>query len=308
MIGGGSTFRLVSRRRLMGLAFGAMHGARRGSGSDVGGSRGYLPGDDPDRIDWAASARLSSARSSDEFVVREYFADEAPRAVVLADRGERMAATPAWVPWLHKDAAVDAAIELISESVAEARGLLGLLELTDDPGLVRWCPPGTGHRGRALVDEPLGAADGPVGAPGLARALTFLALHRRAVPAASFVFVVSDFLDPPRGETWQQALDRGWDVVPIVVQDPLWEQSFPSLDGITVPLLGPSGRRRLVRLRRGDSERLRLEHEARHRDLLEGFRKLGLGPVVVSNADPEHVLGAFLSWSIERQAAWSSAA
>lgn len=305
MIGGGSTFPLVSRRRLMGLAFGAMHGARRGSGSDVGGSRAYVPGDDPDRIDWAASARLSSARSSDEFVVREYFADEAPRAVVVVDRRARMAPAPSWVPWLHKDRAADAAVALIAETVAEARGLLGVLELPDDPGVVRWCPPGTGQRGRTLVDEPVGATGGE---PGVARALSFLALHRRAVPAASFVFVVSDLLDPPATEAWEQALDRGWDVVPVIVQDPVWEQSFPAIDGLTVPLVGPSGRPRLVRFRRGESERLREAHEARHRALLEGLRRLGIGPVVLSQSEPEQVLGTFLAWSVERQAAWSTAA
>ena len=34
------TFPLVERRRLVGLAFGALHSARRGTGSDVAGSRG----------------------------------------------------------------------------------------------------------------------------------------------------------------------------------------------------------------------------------------------------------------------------
>ena len=47
-----------------GLAFGAMHGGRRGSGSDVAGSRPYVPGDDPDTIDWAASARASPRRGA----------------------------------------------------------------------------------------------------------------------------------------------------------------------------------------------------------------------------------------------------
>ena len=46
---------------MIGLAFGAMHSARRGMGSDVAGSRPYRPGDDVDAIDWAASAKLSAA-------------------------------------------------------------------------------------------------------------------------------------------------------------------------------------------------------------------------------------------------------
>ena len=41
-------------------------------------------------MDWAASARLSAARGTDEFIVRERFADEAPRVVVLVDRRPSM--------------------------------------------------------------------------------------------------------------------------------------------------------------------------------------------------------------------------
>ena len=35
----------------IGLSFGAMHSARRGRGSDVAGSRPYVPGDDVKAID-----------------------------------------------------------------------------------------------------------------------------------------------------------------------------------------------------------------------------------------------------------------
>ncbi len=81
-----AVFPLVPRRRLMGLAFGTMPGARRGVGSDVAGSRPYVRGDNVDAIDWSASARISAARGTDEFVVREHFADDAPRVVIVVDR------------------------------------------------------------------------------------------------------------------------------------------------------------------------------------------------------------------------------
>ena len=60
-------------------------------GHDVAGSRPYRPGDDMDSIDWAASARLSTARGSDEFIVRERFAEEAPKVVIVCDRRPQMA-------------------------------------------------------------------------------------------------------------------------------------------------------------------------------------------------------------------------
>ena len=304
----GATFPLVSRRRLVGLAFGAMHGARRGSGSDVAGSRPYVPGDDPDRIDWATSARVSSAQNTDTFVVRDYFSDESPRAVLITDRRRAMVDTPSWIPWLCKSDAIAIAAELIEESVSEARGLIGRLEFTDDLDHVRWCPPGASRRTQALVDEAVPAAGLGEERSGVAAAFAFLALHRRAVPSASFVFVLSDLLDPPPLASWEWALDRGWDVVPVVIQDPVWEQGFPDVDGVVVPLLGPDGDRQLVRLRKGESARYRERNAERRELLLEGFRSLGIGCVLVSDADLAHVLDSFLSWSTERQASWGAAA
>ena len=83
-------FPLVPRRRVIGLAFGGVRSVRRGAGSDVAGSRRYVPVDNLSWIDWAASARLSAARDTDEFIVHELFADEAPHVVMLADRRPSM--------------------------------------------------------------------------------------------------------------------------------------------------------------------------------------------------------------------------
>src|SRR2546421_8282554 len=125
-------FPLAPRRRLIGLSFGGMRSARRGAGSDVAGSRPYRPGDDVDTIDWAASARLSSARDADEFIVRERFADEAPRVVIVADRRPAMAVFPTSLPWLQKPEAVRTAAQLIAASAVAARGLSGYLDLAED--------------------------------------------------------------------------------------------------------------------------------------------------------------------------------
>ena len=85
-----AVFPLVPRRRVIGLAFGGVRSARRGIGSDVASTREYRPGDDVGWMDWAASAKISAARGADEFIVRERFADEAPRVVVLCDRRPSM--------------------------------------------------------------------------------------------------------------------------------------------------------------------------------------------------------------------------
>ena len=304
MITGSPTFPLVSRRRLHGLAFGAMHGARRGTGSDVSGSRRYVPGDDPDRIDWAASARLSAATGVDDFIVREHFADEAPRAVTLLDCCPTMTLPSSELPWLDKAAAARVCIEMIEASVTEARGLIGSLEFGARAGVVGWAPPASaGTRAFDEHDLPLGEDGTPL--PGVAGALDFLALHRRQVPSASFVFVLSDFLAPPPVEAWEDAVDRGWDVVPVVIQDPVWEQSFPEIDGIVVPLQSSGGRLRLVRLRAGESTAWRSRHEERRRRLLDVLGTLGVEPVLVSSAEPDDIFEAFTLWATERQSAWS---
>src|SRR5262249_13208962 len=76
-------------------------------------SRAYVRGDPISTIDWRASARLSTALGRDEFVVRERYAEEAPRVVVLADRRPAMGVYGAPFPWLSKPEAVRSATELI---------------------------------------------------------------------------------------------------------------------------------------------------------------------------------------------------
>src|SRR6059036_413281 len=135
-------FPLTPRRRLIGLSFGGMRSARRGAGSDVAGSRPYRPGDDIDAIDWAASARLSIARGTDEFIVREHYAEEAPRVVVFCDRRPAMAATRAPLPWLDKAGVLELAAKLVSDSAVAARSFIGYLDLGAE-GEEVWRPPRT---------------------------------------------------------------------------------------------------------------------------------------------------------------------
>jgi hypothetical protein len=82
-------------------AFGAMRSARKGqdptSRERACTSRGPFP-----LHQLSASARLSAARDSETFVLREHYADEAPRVVVVADRRPEMQLFPPGFPWLRK--------------------------------------------------------------------------------------------------------------------------------------------------------------------------------------------------------------
>ena len=295
------TFPLTPRRRLVGLPFGAMHSARRGSGTDVAGTRPYLPGDDVRGIDWGASARLSSAHGSDEFVVREWYAEEAPFVVVVCDRRPAMTLYPEGLPWLRKHEAVRACAELIAASAVSARGFVGYLDYAlgeDDPF---WRPPQSASEHWHITERHLHFPEFRAQPDNLARALEFLARHRRSVPSGSFVFLLSDFLEPPPRDAWARALELRWDIVPVVIQDPVWEQSFPAIEGVLVPLAEPDGRLRAVRLRADEAERRRRENEGRRDRLLTELMTLGIDPILVSSTDRDEILGAFLVWADERQ-------
>ncbi|HXG75866.1 MAG TPA: DUF58 domain-containing protein [Gaiellaceae bacterium] len=288
-----ATFPLIPRRRVLGLPFGGLHSLRRGLGSDVASSRPYEPGDDIDRIDWAASARLSLARGTEEFVVREHYAEEAPRVVVVADRRPSMGVFPDGWPWLCKPAALRGATALIGASAVAARGLLGALD--EGPGEPRWRPPRS-QQLDPLDDEETFAAPPDT----LERSLRFLVEQRRDLPAGSFVFVLSDFRAPPPREAWLRALERRWEIVPVVVQDPVWEQSFPDVSGAVVPFVSPAGGVVLVRLRASEVRARRTANERRYEELVRGLRALDLDPVLVSSHERREVALAFLSWADQR--------
>jgi len=124
---------------------------------------------------------------------------------------------------------------------------------------------------------------------------------RRRLGKGTFVFVVSDFLDPPSDDDWWRLLARGWDPVPVVVQDPSWEQSFPDVAGVPLPVAAADGSRaRLVRVTRREARALRESHEARSRTTLERLQSLALEPVCVGTSDPAGVHLAFKRWSAAR--------
>jgi uncharacterized protein (DUF58 family) len=278
-----------------------MRSVRRGRGTEVAGSRAYRPGDDIRSIDWAASARLSSAHGADEFVVRERYADEGPRVVVVADRSPELSFFSAPLPWLDKAAAMQRATEIVVASAAVAGGFVGYVDFAD--GEPFWLPPRGERRLGYLREERMQDAGWTAPVDAVERSLEHLFEHRRNVTAGSFVFVFSDFLDPPRRETWLTAVEHLWDVVPVVIQDPVWEQSFPDVSGIVVPLRDPrSGRITHVRLTRKEAAAKRREHEERLLALLEELTLLDLDPVLLSSSNASDVLGAFLDWNESRRA------
>jgi uncharacterized protein (DUF58 family) len=291
-----TVFPLVPRRRVIGLAFGGVRSARRGIGYDVASSREYRPGDDLGWMDWAASARLSAARGTDEFIVRERFADEAPRVVVLCDRRASMSIPASDLRPLDKSRALLTALDLIGASARAARSLTGYLDFAE--GEPFWRPPRT----EARAEPETSARSFAAPADNVSRGLDFLAEHRRDLPTQAFVFILSDFVVPPDLPAWQRALEHRWELVPVLIQDPVWERTFPPISGVTVPYSDPkTGRVFPVYLTRREAERLRSEHEKRWDRLVRDFRSLAVEPVNVHTHDLGEMLGSFLRWADLRQ-------
>jgi len=281
---------------VIGLAFGGVRSARRGIGSDIASTREYHPGDDLAWMDWAASAKLSAARGSDEFIVRERFADEAPRVVVLVDRRPSMSVRESALRRLDKPRAILTAVDLIGQSALAARSLTGYLDYAEGPAY--WRPPRSEHRA-----EP-GTFDRAFKAPAdtVSQGLDFLGEHRRDLPTQAFVFVLSDFLVAPDLRVWQRALEHRWELVPVLIQDPVWERTFPDVGGITVPYVDPAkGHVVPVYLTQHEAAQLRGDHESRWDGLVRDFRSLGIEPVAVHTHHLGDMLSAFLRWADVRQ-------
>jgi hypothetical protein len=181
----------------------------------------------------------------------------------------------------------------IVASALASRGVIGYWDFTDGPV---WIPP----HGRVQAPRDAEAFGAPEDT--LARAFDHLARLRADVPSGSFVFVISDFLAPPPEECWRRAQARRWDVVPVIVQDALWEQSFPELHGVVIPVADPrTGAVAPVRLTAREARARREANEARLARLLEFFRALRIDPVVLATSDPYAIDGEFLAWAARRR-------
>jgi hypothetical protein len=204
-----------------------------------------------------------------------------------------MSLYPPPLPWLSKgDAQREAAIS-IAASAAVARADIAALDHGDGEW---WLAPGRRDRPWLVAAR---AEEAPFTAPEdtLLRALAFLGERRTDVPGGAFVFVLSDFLVPVPADAWLDALAHGWDIVPVVIQDPVWERSWPDVAGVGLPVAGAG----LVGLGRRRTARLRAEHEERYAALIAGLHAVGLRPVELGTSDPLAVDDAFLDWADERR-------
>jgi uncharacterized protein (DUF58 family) len=300
-VSGRAGFALVPRRGFTGTRFGAHRSQLRGDGDEVASLRPYRPGDRRTTVDWRATARVASARGDDAFLVREYFANRAPTVALVVDRRPAMSLYPPGLPWLDKAQTLDEVTRQIAAATSSEGGELTYLEhgdrrprrlrATHVPTLLKTLE----QRTRL---EAFAAPEGS-----LVASLYALAGHAARLPPGTFVFVVSDFLPPPPPRVWARLRGLRWDVTPVVVQDPLWEQSFPPIGGVTLDVADPvTGVRAPVRLRPREAEQRASANAARLERTLAAMRALGHDPMLVDSADPAAVAGSFRLWARRRRA------
>jgi uncharacterized protein (DUF58 family) len=292
------TFPLEPLRPVVGAVFGTQRSLRRGPGSDAAGSRPYRPGDRLSSIDWAASARLSAITGGDEFVVRETYAEDAPRVVVVLDRRPSMGLYGPGLPFLSKPQAAREVVAAIAASARAARAEIGWLDFGG--GRATWLPPRNAFPA-ALVERRLAAPhDGP--GDTILQALHHLARHSTEAPKGTFVFLVSDFLSVPPPASWRPAIARGLDLVPVVVQDPVWDASFPDVAGVVLPVAAPDDQRGAgVRLSAAEVAARRQANELRARLLADRLRGFGIDPVIVEAEAAAEIDAAFAAWAARRR-------
>lgn len=281
--------------RIIGSLFGNSASRRRGQSDDVVSGRPYVTGDDVRRIDWATSARLSAIRGEDHFVVRESYGEEAPIVCFTVDRSASMGLYPREYPWLHKPDAVREMAEVVARAANHYHCPLSFL---DDES---WHPPSTTTGREQLVELVEGRGyDG--GEDTLDSLFGLLRSVEHLLPPGTFIFCCSDFLQVPAERTLAMVADAEWGLVPIIVQDPLWEQSYPEVAaGVALPVIDDDGRFRLLRQSKAEVRRRREANEARMRRLEELFTGYGFPPIIISELGADALAEALRSWNLRRR-------
>ena len=295
-------FPLIPRQRSTGIAYGTQRSRRRGQGAEIAGARRYVPGDRLAWIDWYASARESMAKDDDIFIVRQYYTEIAPRVVLLVDRRPSMSLYPAELPWLSKPDVVRETTLAIAAAANAARAYMGYLDFVAGDGdgpVPHWIAP---HRqsSQRIMRRVTDGFMAPENSFELA--LDYLLGLPSDVPAGTFVFAVSDYLAPVPDQLWSRARARGWDLVPVIVQDRVWEQSFPPVQKLLLPVVDPAtGKGGAIRLTRHEAEGRRRANAERLEGLLDMFRRLQFDPVLLDTPDPRAIDRAFANWAKRRR-------
>jgi uncharacterized protein (DUF58 family) len=264
------TLELTVNRKLDGMLHGQHQGLTPGHGSEPGEARGYQPGDDVRRIDWAVTARTNDLH------VRDLIADRDLQAWMVVDASAAMRFGTAKAEKAQIALAAAAAIGFLT---ARNQNRLGAV-LAAGP-YVRLIPPRPGRdQVRAVLQGIAGAPDvegqGHTDLAGAIGRVAALARQR------GFVAVISDF----SGAGWQRplgALAGRHEVLAVQVNDQR-EHDLPPVGWVT--LADPAtGAQREVRVTPEVQRRFAAAAAARHEDIRRSLVATGADHLVLRTDD-----------------------
>jgi uncharacterized protein (DUF58 family) len=198
---------LGTRRKMRNPRVGTYTSRQRGPGFDFDQHRQYRPGDDVRRMDWNATARLSTP------FIRETHAERELNVTIAVDLSRSMAFGTSRA---KKELSVLAAACLVFSAIADQVNT-GFLAFSDR--VLRYDPPRR-SRGRAWrIVEELWALEPASNSTAILPALRFLHGHLKK---QNLVFLISDFLSDEDlfGKGELKMLAARHDVVGVVVEDP----------------------------------------------------------------------------------------
>ena len=230
---GAVTLPLVPRGRLVGLSFGTIE---LPAGDGLGCRRvAPVPGRrQPAHDRLGGFGPPLNGRERDEFIVRERFAEEAPAWSSSPTGGRRWRSSSPRCPGSTRRRRCADGRAHSSRARQAVGGFVGYVDFAE--GEAYWLPPQGGRRLWELREERL--PSDLFAAPGgsVADAVLHLIEHGKAVTPGSFVFCLSDFSDPPPWTFGSRRSSAASTSCPSSSRDPMWEQSFPDVAGIVLPM------------------------------------------------------------------------
>lgn len=168
---------------------------RRGEGTSFSSLRDYVPGDDPRRIDWKATARRS------RLTTREQDVEQGQTIIIAVDAGRRMLQMAGDRPRFEH--ALNSAL-VLADVAAQSGDRVGLLVFDD---MVRaWVSPARGAAALERIREALIPIRSSMSEPDYAAAIrTLTARHRKR----ALVVLFTDIVDPRSAQALVGHLTRG---------------------------------------------------------------------------------------------------
>ncbi len=168
---------------------------RRGDGTSFSSLREYVPGDDPRRIDWKATARRAT------LVTREHDVEQGQTIIIAVDAGRLMTQMADDRPRFEH--ALSSAL-VLADVAAQSGDRVGLL-LFDD-AVRAWVPPVKGNVALERIRAALIPARATMSEPDYAAAFRTLSTRHRK---RSLVVLFTDVVDPRSAQALVAHLTRG---------------------------------------------------------------------------------------------------